>query len=305
MILLGAIIAGAAVWWAAEVIAAPARPAREERVTMRAARAASSRRAHSRPSRQVWLSQAGAAVTPLQFWAVCAIVGVTTFLVVGAIDGALAAAVMPGLAAAAIPYGYWSAQRRHRAEARAAAWPEAIREISGRLGAGVSTVHDALEELARTGPPALRPAMARYGRLANRVGQAAALEAVRAELADPITDPVLLALEMAVEEGSDQVLRILADLTQQIEADLQLGERIRTLQTQSRVATWAVFSVPYALLVFLCASQPFYRQFFSGPAGAIVLAFGGALSVTGLWVARRLGRPIPTSQRVFVGPANQ
>jgi Flp pilus assembly protein TadB len=231
--------------------------------------------------------------------------GAITFVAVAALDRAPAVAIMPALAATLAPLGYWSAQRRRKTAARLAAWPEALRQVSGRLQAGISTLHEALDGLAVGGPAALQPPMARYVRLSNRIGQRAALEAVRSELADPISDPILLTFEMAAEEGTDQVLRILDDLTRQIEGDLQLAERITTLQTQSRLATWAVFAVPYLLLVFLCATQAFYRAFFSGPTGVAVMLAGIVLSGTGLWIARRLGRPIPTTQRVFVGAPTQ
>ena len=290
MILIGAGCLGVALWWASEL-------------TVRSRRTISRRRrdVRTRPTRQVWLSQAGAAVTPGQFWAVSVALGAATFLVLVGLDRAPAVAVMPAFAAAAAPFGYWSAQRRKLRAARLAAWPEALRQVSGRLGAGVSTLHEALEGLAGSGPAALQPSMARYVRLANRIGQRSALEAVRAELADPVSDPVLLTFEMAAEEGTDQVLRILNDLTRQIEGDIQLAERITTLQTQSRVATWAVFGVPYALLVFLCATQSFYRAFFSEPLGIAIMVLGIVLSGIGLSIARRLARPIPTAQRVFAG----
>lgn len=252
------------------------------------------------PSRQVWLSQAGAAVTPRQFWAVSGAVAIVAFILLYLVDQTVAVAVIPAAAAGAAPYAYWSFQRRRRADARSQAWPEALRQVIGQLESGAATLHDALEGLAVSGPPALRAPMGRYVRLSARVGYRQALEAVRMELADPISDPVLLTFGMAVEEGTDQVLRILSSLIYQIEGDLQLAERIRTVQTQSRLATWAVFGVPYVLLVFLCATQPFYRQFFSEPAGLVVMAVGVSLSLVGLFLARRLGRPIPTTDRVFV-----
>ncbi len=256
-------------------------------------------------SRQVWLSQAGAAVTPRQFWAVSAVVAVVAVGVLFLVDHTVVVAVLPALAAGSAPYAYWSAQRRRRANARLEAWPEALRQVIGQLESGASTLHDALESLAVAGPPALMAPMGRYVRLAGRVGYRQALEAVRMELADPISDPVLLTFAMAVEEGTDQVLRILSSLIHQIEGDLQLAERIRTVQTQSRIATWAVFAVPYVLLVFLCATQSFYRRFFSEPVGLAVMAVGVGLSLVGLVLARRLARPIPTTERVFVasGPA--
>jgi tight adherence protein B len=248
---------------------------------------------------QVWLSQAGAAVTPGQFCAVSAGVGVVAFVILLAISGTLVVSGLPALALAATPYAYWSAQRRQQAAARSAAWPDALRYLVGVLGVGVATLHDALDELARSGPEPLRAPIARYVRMSARVGDRQALEAVRAELADPISDPVLIAFEGAVEEGTETVLRVLADLSAQITSDLQLGEKIRTLQTQSRAATWGCFALPYVVLLFLCATNSAYRQFFATPLGLGLVLIGAALSVAGLFVCRRLLRPIATTERVF------
>lgn len=296
MRLVAALVAGAAVWLAAETLAGRGlrAPGAGGRPSRRRFRSIGSR------SRQVWLSQAGAAVTPRQFWAVSVGLAAACFVALYAIDQTVVVAAVPALAAGALPYAYWSTQRRQRANARFEAWPDALRHVIGRLQSGISTLHEALEELSVSGPAALRPPMARYLRLSARVGYRQALEVVRHELADPISDPVLLTFEMAVEEGTDQVVRILTNLAGQIQGDLQLAERIRTLQTQSRVATWAVFALPYALLVFLCATDAFYRQFFSTTAGLAVVAAGFVMSLVGLTLARRLGRPIPTTERVFV-----
>jgi Flp pilus assembly protein TadB len=249
---------------------------------------------------QVWLSQAGAAVTPHQFWGVSAGVGLATFVGLLAVTRTPVVAALPAVAACGAPYGYWSAQRRKQAVARSAAWPDALRYLVGVLGAGISTLHDALEELSRSGPLPLRAPMARYVRMSGRVGDRQALETVRSELADPISDPVLLAFAGAVEEGTETVLRVLADLCGQITADLQLAEKIRTLQTQSRVATWGCSVLPYAVLVFLCTANAAYRQFFSQPVGLVLVIAGAAMSGVGLVASRRLVRPIATTERVFV-----
>ena len=248
---------------------------------------------------QAWLAQAGAAVTPGQFWAVSAGLGAVCFLVLLALSRALAVSALPAVACGAAPYAYWSGQRRKRAAARSAAWPDALRYLVGALGAGIATLHDGLAQLCTSGPEPLRAPMSRYLRLSGRVGDRQALEAVRAELADPISDPVLLAFEGAVDEGTETVLRVLGDLGAQITADLQLAEKIRTLQTQSRVATWGCFVLPYAVLVFLCATNAAYRQFFSSATGLVLVLGGSAMSVAGLLVARRLVRPIATTERVF------
>lgn len=288
MIALAALCVGAAAWLGAELLSG--------RVLRMPSRAPGS----SKVTRQVWLSQAGAAVTPGQFWAVSVGVTAAAFLVLYVLDHTIVVAVLPAVAFGAIPYAYWADQRRRKASARFEAWPDALRHVIGRLQSGISTLHDALEELSVSGPEALRAPMGRYVRLSSRVGYRRALEAVRSELADPISDPVLLTFAVAAEEGTDQVVRILTNLGAQIQGDLQLSEKVRTLQTQSKVATWAVFTLPYGLLVFLCATQGFYRQFFSEAAGLAVMALGVTLSIVGLTLARRLGKPIPTTQRVFV-----
>ena len=252
-----------------------------------------------RASFQVWLSQAGAAVTPRQFWAVSAGVAGLVFVVLLALSRTPVVAALPAVAAGGTPYAYWSSERRKQALARGAAWPDALRYLVGVLGAGLATLHDALEELSRSGPTPLRAPMARYARLSGRVGDRQALEAVRAELADPISDPVLLAFAGAIEEGTGTVLRVLADLGSQITADLQLAEKIRTLQTQSRAATWGCFALPYAVLFMLCTADGAYRSYFRQPAGLAVVLLGALVSLAGLAISRRLVRPVATTRRVF------
>ncbi len=257
-----------------------------------------------RMSFQVWLSQAGAAVTPGQFCWVSVAVGSLAFAVLLAVCHAPAICVLPAGAATAAPFAYWSNARRKQAVARISAWPDAGLYLVGVIGSGVCTLHDALEELSRSGPVPLRSPMSRYVRLSSRLGDRRALEVLRSELADPVSDPVLLAFAGAMEEGTETVLRVLSDLGGQITADLQLTEEIHTLQTQSRVANWGCFALPYAMLFLLCTANPSYRSFFSRPIGFLIVAVGMLLSLAGLLVARRLVRPIATSARVFVTAAN-
>ena len=299
MSVLAAICAGCCAWALARLVAGE-RVLPGPRGAERGRGATSGRRRAGRILQfQVWLSQAGAAVTPRQFVAVSAGVALAVFIVLFAISRTAVVAALPAGAAGALPYAYWSSQRRKLAAARSAAWPDALRYLVGVLGAGLATLHEALEELSRSGPEPLRPPMARYARLAGRVGDRAALEAVRAELADPISDPVLLAFAGAIEEGTGTVLRVLSDLGSQITADLQLAEKVRTLQTQSRAATWGCFALPYVVLFVLCTTNSAYRHYFSQPAGLVVVFAGAAVSLAGLAVSRRLVRPIATTRRVF------
>jgi tight adherence protein B len=293
---LAGLFAAGAVWLAAEAVAG--RP-------LAWTRRAGGRRRRGGPGRQVWLSQAGAAVTPLQFWVVSAGLGGLAFLVLFALDRSTVVSLVPAVAVGAVPYGYWGSQRRRRANARAEAWPDGLRQVTGALAAGIATLHEALVELSVSGPEALRSPMARYVRLAERVGSTAALEAVRAELADPVSDAVLLTFQLAVTEGTAVVLRVLEGLSGQVTADLALGEKIQTLQTQSRIAGWASLVIPYVLLVFLAATTVSYRQFYDTPAGVVIVAVGAAASASGFVILRRLARPIGTTERIFTTTASK
>ena len=172
--LVAALLAGVFTWISAKKLTGggdtPLAGPPSERPTLR--RRKNGQRSH-RDNFQVWLSQAGAAVTPGQFWAVSVGVGVIAFVVLLAISGTFVVSALPAAALAATPYAYWSGQRRKQAAARSAAWPDALRYLVGVLGAGVATLHDALVELARSGPEPLRPPISRYVRMSARTSETA------------------------------------------------------------------------------------------------------------------------------------
>ena len=169
MSLLAAILVGACAWAVGRrAFGGPVASHRFGELGLRLS--AAGRNKSERPSFQVWLSQAGAAVTPRQFWAVSAGVGAAAFVLFVAISRTVVVSALPALALAATPYAYWSSQRQKQAAARSGAWPDALRYMVGALGAGIATLHDALEDLAKSGPEPLRAPMARYVRLSRASG---------------------------------------------------------------------------------------------------------------------------------------
>ena len=56
----------------------------------------------------------------------------------------------------------------------------------------------------------------------------------------------------------------------------------RHVAAQLRVATWGCFTLPYAVLLFLCATNLAYRQFFSQPFGLVLVLTGAFMSLVGL-----------------------
>ena len=248
-------------------------------------------------SRQVWLNQAGARVTPLQFWATSFAVGALAFLVVLAITGTVIVALIPGAAVGALPKAYYARERERRAGLQVRSWPDALRNLTGSLSATLS-LHQALIALSRTGPVPLRPVFERYEQLSASLDQRAALDAIREELADPVSDRIIEVLMLAVEQGPSIVIDILQDLARATTLDLQLAERLETAQLEQRLNARAVFVLPYFLLVVLCARDGAFRDFYQSGSGLLVVAIGAAMSVAGMAIINRLGRQ-PAEERVF------
>lgn len=288
MNLVAAVLAAVAVWYVAE--------------TVQGRRHDFLRRAKARPTRtgrQIWLSQAGAAVTSGQFVAVSIGVGLMLAVTLLAISRTAVVALIGFVAGGCTPYAYWSARRRQNTAARAMAWPDALRHVIGALSSGTSTLHASLVDLVHAGPQPLRAPMARYARRSGQIGSLSALEAVRAELADPVSDQVLLTFAQAASEGTNTVLRTLELLLDQTNGDIALQERVRTAGTQLRLASWIAFVAPLFVLLLFCTVSSQYRLFFSGAEGILLVMIGTTVDMAGLMVTRRLTRTVPTTQRIF------
>ena len=257
-------------------------------------------RASRRPRAQQWLDQAGAEVNPRQFWAVSVLCGAVAFVLVAAVTGAPAVALLPAVAVAGLPRTYYASARKSRARQRARAWPDALRHLAASLATPLS-LHQSLVALGRTGPVPLRPAFLRYARLSAALDQRAALQAVREDLADAASDRVLDVLIVAVDQGPSLILDLLADQARITTLDLELIEHIESRQLLDRLSARGVLVLPYLLLILVCASVPEYQAFYSAPQGVFVLALGVALSFAGMAVVRRQAA-IPGEERVF-GPA--
>ena len=160
---------------------------------------------------QLWLAQAGLAVTPLQFWVASALAGTAALVACTFLTGTVLVAVVPGVAAASLPRACYGRRRAERLRAVQAAWPDALRDLLASIAAGRS-LNGALVELASSGPEPLRHAFARFGAHARMLGTVPALEVIREELADPTSDRVIEVLVLASQRGGPIVKDILEDL---------------------------------------------------------------------------------------------
>lgn len=249
--------------------------------------------------RQQWLRQAGANVTIAQFAAVSVACAVATGLVVMAATGVWAIALVPTALAALAPHAYWATRRRrHVAEVRQA-WPDGLRDLAASVNARLP-LHEALSELAARGPRPLRLAFAAYPGNARVMGSIAALEHVRAELADPTSDRVIEVLVLAAERRPARLAGILEDFARSVTADLRVEEVIRTARIEPHINTAVAAAVPWLLLAMITAGDTPHRAYYSTGRGLAVVLTAAAMTLTGVVVSRVLARD-PVEGRIFTG----
>lgn len=260
------------------------------------------RRRHDREAvsrRQTWLTQAGADLTPQQFFAGSVGAGLAAFALAFAITATPAVAVVPAVAVGFLPRSWFARRRVQRLRRLQEAWPDGIRDLLAGISAGLS-LHQAMVGLATTGPDALRDAFRRYPTLARVLGVVPALEVVKEELADPTSDRVIEVLVLAHEKGGHILAEILHDLADATTRDVRALEQIATDSLEQRINARAVFVLPWLVLVVLTARAGFFRDFYRSPGGIVVIVLAALMSMVGIALVSRLSRE-PVEQRVLGG----
>jgi tight adherence protein B len=245
-----------------------------------------------RPSatrQQLWLAQADAALTPLQFWAGSVLVGLFALAVGTLVTGTVLVAIVPAVALASLPRAYYASRRTARLREVQAVWPDGLRDLGASIASGRS-LNGSLVELATTGPAPLRAAFARFESNARMLGTVPALEMIREEVADPTSDRVIEVLILASARGGQIVKEILEDLVIATTKDLKVLDEIETEGLEMRINARAVLVLPWFVLVALTLRGGAFREFYASTAGLLVVLVGGALSAVGyLWISH-LGR---------------
>jgi tight adherence protein B len=250
-----------------------------------------------RARNRLWLQQAGAGLTPTRFWGGSAAAGLLAFLVLVALTGSPFVALVPSVAVALFPRGYFARRRRLRMREVQAAWPDGLRDVVASISAGRSLTQ-AVNALAATGPTALREAFARFPELARVLGTGPALELVKEELADPTSDRVLEILLLAHERGGPIVRSILEDLVDATTRDLKLLDALETEGLEMRINARAVVVLPWFVLVALTARTGPFRSFYRTSGGFVTLVVAACLTAIGMFLLGRLGRD-EDEERVF------
>lgn len=244
-----------------------------------------------------WSGHSDLDVTPTQFWAVSVGAGVLTYLLVAGMTSLVFIALMPALVVGTLPRAYFGRRRARRVLEIQQSWPDGIRDVIASVRSGAS-LPNSVESLARHGPAPLREAFASFATYSRSLGFVPALEMIRSDLADPTSDRVIEVLIVAYEKGGGVVPEILGDLAEATTRDIWALEEIRTEALEQKINSRVVFVLPWVVLVAMTSRSGAFREFYSSPAGAMVAALGGVMSIVGIVIASRLGRQ-PEEPRVL------
>ena len=250
---------------------------------------------------QLWLDQAGARLSPRQFVTGSIAVGLLAFLPLAALTRTPGVALMPAIALGCLPGAFFARQRAARLREVQLAWPDALRELSSSIAAGLS-LDRALGELAEVGPAPIRAAFARFPLLSRALGPVAALEVMKEELAHPTSDRVIEVLILAQRRGGQVLLTILEELIEATTDDLNTQEEIKTNALEGKINARIVFALPWFVLLLLVVRPGPFQDFYRSPAGLVIVVVAAIWSLVGLWLVQRFAR-LRGEPRVFGAPA--
>jgi tight adherence protein B len=231
------------------------------------------------------------------------LISIVVFVAVVAITEPLVglAGVAPACIVASMPHNIKRKKQRLLVRRRLEAWPDAVREIVAALLAARS-LHQALVGLTTGGPDLLRPVWKRYAQLSITMDQRSALDSIRQQLADPVSDRVLEVLIIATDSGPAVMLDILSDLAESTNEDLQLAQKVDTANLEQRLTGQIVLILPMVILLLIVVGNSTFADFYRSPIGLVIVTVGTGLGVLGMVIINRLAR-FPEEPRVFTSLA--
>jgi tight adherence protein B len=244
------------------------------------------------------LRQAGVdGVGPTQLLAGQVISAFIALLVVQVLTATLTVAVCFGAFAFFGPVLLVHRMRRKRLNALRELWPEAIDNLASAVRAGMSL---AVGVAARGehGPSELRPPFARFSAAYRVSGRfAECLDALKADLADPVGDRVCETLRVAREVGGSDLGTVLRTLSELLRSDARTRSELETRQGWVVNAARLAVGAPWLVLLLL-GTQSSTLTAYDSPGGTLVLGVGAAVCAVAYRIMLRIGR-LPEDQRVL------
>lgn len=172
-----------------------------------------------------------------------------------------------------------------------------VDHIASAVRAGLA-LPESLAQLSVRGPEELRPVFADFAQDYRTTGRFHdCLDALKTRLSDPVADRLIESLRIAREVGGTDLGRLLRTLSTFLREDARTRAELEARQSWTVNAARLALCAPWIVLLMLATngqSLDAYRT----PAGVLVLAFGGAVSLLAYRIMRRIGR-LPEEVRIM------
>ncbi|MDO5662632.1 MAG: type II secretion system F family protein [Brachybacterium sp.] len=213
----------------------------------------------------------------------------------------LSQAAVPALAiGAALALLPWlvlrGSARKRRVELREV-WPEAVDHVNSAIRAGLS-LPEALVQVGRKGPEALRPPFVEFARDYQAGGDFSdSLDRLKERLADPVGDRIVEALRITRDVGGTDLGVLLRTLSAFLREDARTRAELEARQSWTVNASRLALAAPWIVLA-LMSTRPPAAQAYDTPLGLIVIASGAAISLVAYRVMLQISR-LPQDERVL------
>lgn len=196
-----------------------------------------------------------------------------------------------------VPFAYVRARARKRRGALREVWPDVIDHVHSAVRAGLA-LPEALVQLGERGPAELRPQFVEFAHDYRATGRfSPSLDRLKDRLSDPVADRLVEALRIARDVGGNDLGKVLRTLSTFLREDSRARAELEARQSWTVNAARLAMAAPWAVLVLL-ATRGSTLDAYSTPAGALVLAVGGVVTVVAYRLMITLGR-LPQEQRVL------
>ena len=180
---------------------------------------------------------------------------------------------------------------------RAQAWPEVLDLLISSLQSGAS-ISESLSNLASVGPQSIQKEFDKFSKSLNGGEKfEVAINDLKEEFADPITDQLFETLYFATKFGSKNTIKVLREISEYVSADLALRAEINTrfgwIKNSANLAALA----PWLLFIIL-RTQENARLAYLQPTGQLLMIFGVIATLFAyLWMSRIA--KLPKAKRLF------
>jgi tight adherence protein B len=255
----------------------------------------SQQRARRTVRRSELIKQAGIeGVSSAQLMAMQLVASVLALVLVELITSTIAVAACFAVFAFFLPIGIVTRMRQRRQTALRELWPEAIDNLAW---AGMS-LPEGVSGLALRGPEPLRAPFARFGAAYRATGRFAdCIDALKADLADPVGDRVCETLRVAREVGGSDLGTVLRTLSELLRVDARTRAELETRQGWTVNAARLAVAAPWLVLLML-GTQSTTLTAFNSSGGVVLLVIGAVVCVAAYRIMLRIGR-LPEEPRVL------